>query len=248
MKTRKKAITRLLALALILAFMFALPLSVHAEEEAPPPASSGGFDPLSVVGLLSYRYNSGGEYFYNTKYSPQWLFGFNAFYDTLSPAAGCTYDTLRFKFNFGGRDWMVQVWKGAYGWGLFTGGEIGIYSKAQWSPLEHYQSAATGSWIGMEFYIYNYQDKLFTRPMENTWWVTGFKQYVLRDLSREYVTMEAALRFPSKEMAAAFAQAVAGKGFALAQSLVLDRTYSTERYAVNGNTVRFLWKDKNEAS
>ena len=244
---RRKVFSRLLALALISAFMFALPLSVRAEEapaapvQVQPQAPSGFW---SVVGLPSLRYWPSEEYIFHTKYAYQWLFGFNSVYDTLSPVAGCFFDTLRFKFNYGGRDWMLQVWKGTYGYGLFTGGEIGLYSKPQWSPLEHYQGATASNWIGMELSIYNRQTKLFTRPMENTWWVTGFKQYIMQDWSREFCTMEATLRFPNAEMAAAFAQAVAAKGFAQAQSLVLDRSYNTERYTVNGNTVRFLWREK----
>ena len=248
MKRFKKAAARLLSLALVLAFMLALPLSLRAAaapeaEAAPSPSASVPPGFWNSIGLLSLRYYPGEEYLYHTKYAYQWLFGFNETYDTLSPSVGCSYDTLRFKFNYGGRDWMMQVWKGSYGYGLFTGGEIGLYSKAQWSPLEQYTGATSKDWAGMEFSIYNYQDKLFTRPMENTWWVTGFKQYVLRDLNRGNLTMEAALRFQSEGMAAAFAKALADKGFAASASLVLDRTYSTERYSVNGSTVRFLWKN-----
>jgi len=250
LKKIKKAAHRLLALALVLAFMLALPLSLRAAaapapEAAPSPPASVPPGFWNSIGLLSLRYYPGDEYLYHTKYAYQWLFGFNETYDELSYMVGCSYDTLRFEFNYGGRDWLLQVWKGAYGYGLFTGGEIGLYSKNQGSPIKHYQGAATKDWIGIEFSIYNRQDKLFTRPMEDTWWVTGFKRYILQDQNRSNLTMEAELRFQSEGMAAAFAQAMADKGFALAPkaSLVLDRSYNTERYTLGGSTVRFLWKN-----
>ncbi|MCL2300288.1 MAG: DUF4474 domain-containing protein [Firmicutes bacterium] len=255
MKTGRKGFPRrLFALALILALMFALPLSVQAAPEAEAAAPAEAAVPVtpvvpsgfwSVVGLPSLRYWPSEEYLFHTKYAYQWLFGFNAAYDTLSPVAGCFYDTVRFKFNYGGRDWMVQAWKGTYGYGLFTGGELGLYNKPEWSPLEQYQGATTSDWIGMEFSIYSRQTKLFTRPMENTWWVTGFKRYIMQDWSREFCSMEGALRFPNAEMAAACAQAMAAKGF-IPGSTVLDRSYSTDRYSVSGNTVRFLWREKTE--
>lgn len=242
MKSFKKATYRLLSLALALAFMLALPLAPRAA--APPDAASSppsGF--LDTFGLLSLRYYPGGDYFYHTKYAYQWLFGFNKAYDDLAFTMGCYYDTLRFEFNYGGRDWMTQVWKGTYGYGLFTGGEIGLYSKSQGTSAKLYQSITTKDWIGMEFSLYHYQNRLFIRPMDNTWWVTGFKRYITdKDFSRDYLVMEAELRFQSEGMAAACAQAMAQKGFTSASSLTLDRSYNTERYVLNGNTVRFLWR------
>ena len=247
MKGFKKASHRLLTLALVLAFMLSLPLSLRAAaapapEAAPPPSASAPPSFWNSIGLLSLRYYFADDYLYHTKYAYQWLFGFNKAYDTLSPAVGCSYDTLRFEFNYGGRDWMLQVWKGTYGFRLTTGGEIGLYSKPQWSPIKQYMGVGPNDWIGMEFSIYNRQEKLFTRPMEDTWWVTGFKQYILQDQATQYLTMEGKLRFQNEGMAAACAKAMADKGFASASSATLDGNYNTERYALSGNTVRFLWR------
>ncbi|MCL1952055.1 MAG: DUF4474 domain-containing protein, partial [Oscillospiraceae bacterium] len=229
-----------------LTLLLALPLAARAVEApaAAAPAAAAAPDLWKNVPLFSYRYKADGDYFYNTKYAYQWAFGFNQAYDVFSPVVGSFYDTLRFKFTYGGRDWLVQAWKGVYGYGLFTGGEIGLYSKNAGFPLEQYASAATKDWIGMEFSIYHYQNKLFTRPMENTWWATGFKRYITsKDFARDYIIMDATLRFPNADMAAAFAGALAAKGFTKG-SVTLDRSYNTERYAVNGSTVRFLWREK----
>jgi len=249
LKGFKKASHRLLGIVLVLSFMLAMPLSLRAaaapaQEANPPPAASPPSGFWNAVGLLSMRYNPSDDYIYHTKYAYQWLFGFNKTYDTLSPTVGCFYDTLRFEFNYGGRDWLLQVWKGTYGYGLFTGGEVGLYSKSQGLPIKHYMGATTKDWIGMEFSIYHYQNKLFTRPMENTWWTTGFKRYITsKEFARDYLIMEATLRFQSEGMAAAFAQAMADKGFARASGILLDRNYNTERYTLSGNTVRFLWRN-----
>ena len=240
MKKFKKPSRRPLSAALVLAFMLALPLSPRAAEAPAPEATP---PPSSFVGL-SLRKNSRDGYLFHTKNAYQWIFGFNKAYDTLSPMVGCFYDTMRFEFNYGGRDWLLQAWKGTYGYGLYTGGEIGLYSKSPMMPVKHYMGATTKDWIGIEFSIYHYQNKLFTRLMENTWWVTGFKQYITsKDFARDYLIMEAKLRFQSEGMAAAFAQAMADKGFAPAKgNLILDRSYTTERYTLSGSTVCFLWR------
>ena len=245
MKGLKKASLRLLSLALALAIMLALPLTLRAAaapaQEAAPPASDapplGGF-----VGLPTLRYNSRDKYFYHTKNSYQWMFGFNKAYDTFSPLVGALYTTRRFEFNYGGRDWLLQVWKGAYAYRLYTGGEIGLYSKSPKTPVKQYTGATKKDYIGMEFSIYNRQDKLFTRPMEDSWWVTGFKKYILKDGNRTNLSMEATLRFKSEGMAAAFAKAMADKGFASAANATISGGNTTNRYNLSGNTVRFLWR------
>jgi len=227
-----------------------------AQEEAPGPSPAAGLLVRAwdffwrTFGLISFRIKPDELYAYNTKYGFQWLFGFNRIYDAISPVGGCFYDTMRCTFRYEDRDWLVQLWKGAYFFSLCTGGEIGIYSKPAWLPVEHYQGATVSDWIGMEFSIYyNYtENKLFTRPMENTWWATGYKFHIIAqpfDNPRTNCAMEATLRFKNADMAALFAGCLAEKGFTTGEGLPFDMNH-TEHYTLEGDTVRLMWKAYNE--
>ena len=207
-------------------------------------------------GMLSYRWRPGDPnfwngYFYNTKNAWQRIFGFNKVYDALSFLAGCSYDTIRVQFNYGGREWMVQLWKGRYMFGLCTGGEIGLYNRRDGSSGSHYSCALQKDWIGMQFSIYSGTQRLFQLPMEDeAWWATGYKPYILPNQGtkpRPNCTMNATLRFKDAGMAQAFAQALAAKDFAAASgTLRLDESLNTERYVLNGSTVQLLWRNKTE--
>ena len=178
-------------------------------------------------------------YLYSATISPQWLFGFNRMYDSFSFLIAADMDTLRCKFSYEGRDWLVQLWKGTYGAGFGLGGEIGIYSKAQWLPIEHYGSAPRKDWLGMEMSIYDRERRLFTRPFESSWWCTGFGLNY-ETWSRENSAMLARIQFKDAPMAALFAASLASKGFAQAKQAPTVRT--PETYYLIGDTVHFSWR------
>ena len=241
MKKRTSKLIRILSLVLALVFVIQ-PLTVQAAQESASESASAQRE--SFFSVLSYKYMSGENYFYTTKYAFQWIFGFNRMYDLLSPLAGCLYDTIRCKFSYGGRDWMVQLWKGAYGYGLFTGGEIGLYKRT----LGMYYGATRKDFIRMQFSIYHNSSRLFTTKMQEAWWSTGFQSHILgrmRQKPRGNCTMDATLVFQNAEMASLFAKALAKKGFTEEKNLVFN-WYNTERYSVNGNTVRLLWRNMTE--
>lgn len=179
-------------------------------------------------------------YLYNTQASLQWLFGFNRMYDALAFFAAADMDTLRCKFTYEGRDWMVQVWKGAYAARHALGGEIGVYSKPQGMPIEHYGAAQRKDWLGIEMSIYNAEDRrLFIRPFEPAWWCTGYSlDYNVRP--REDCGMVARIQFKDAPMAALFAASLGSKGFSQTKQPPTIKT--PETYYVNGDTVHFSWR------
>lgn len=255
---KKNTLIRILALLFALTVLFAQPLAVRAAEpaqdaapqaDAEAAASQTDAGPSAFgknIGIFSYWYNSDQHIFFNSKYAFQWMFGFNKMYDLLSPLMGCIYDTLRCDFNYGGHPWRIQLWKGAYGYGLFTGGEIGLYRRT----LGSYYGVTPSNYIGMSFSIYRDSYRLFTTPMDNTWWATGYRLFILEGRTskpRANCTMAATLVFPNPGMAAAFAGSLDGKGFAQESGLTFNRfAPNTERYSLNGSTVYLLWRDKTE--
>jgi len=219
------------------------------DEEDAPEASPSLFARLwdlfwGNTQFLSYMFNFGENYAYNSRFSFQWIFGFNPIFDFMAPVAGCFIDTLRSTFEYEGRTWKLQMWKGSYLYGLTTGGEIGLYSKPLSRPFEHYDSAGVGDWIGMEMTIYHNDDFLFTRPMQTRWWQTGYS-FIITDnvFNSKHITLLAALRFNSPGMAQAYAQTLAGKGFTLVDALPTENhRHQLDMYTIQGSTVRVLWR------
>jgi len=99
-------------------------------------------------------------------------FGFNIFYDIFSPIALMHLDTIRFPFEYGGKEYMVQFWKGSY-YTISNGGEICLYERPlgtflQWNPSDDNK-------LEMTMRIYQ-KDKFFLDfgPV-HSWWIGGFR-------------------------------------------------------------------------
>jgi len=183
---------------------------------------------------------------YNQKNAFQSAFGYNELYDKFAFTMNVYADTMRCKFTYDDRDWLVQMWKGAYATFLCTGGEIGVYAKPTDRLLEHYDSVQDdpSDWLGMEMIIYKDNELLFTRPFDQYWWCTGYQISYLPGFYRSPRTncaMESRLQFKNAEMAGLFADELARKGFVLVPYLLGPR--SPECYTVDEDTVCFVWKN-----
>ncbi|MBR6532099.1 MAG: DUF4474 domain-containing protein [Clostridia bacterium] len=101
--------------------------------------------------------------------------GFNIFYDIfcyLTPFF-FHYTTQRVKFNYDGKDWMFQLWKGRYA--IANGGEVGIYTRDESKSGTFYDCASDEDMLVMSMDVYHGDTLLFSRPAERHWWVTGFQ-------------------------------------------------------------------------
>ena|GEM_PF-6481634 len=129
------------------------------------------------ISLLSYQKDPTDGYFYTEINAWQRSLGFSSLYDTMAPVTIMFYDTVRVKFTYGELDWMIQMWKGQYGF-QFLGAEIGVYHKPEGGTngenIEHYDCATDENMLGMEMRLYNHGVVMFRRPYKQYWWVTGF--------------------------------------------------------------------------
>lgn len=134
---------------------------------------------LDKTGILGYLYDPKEGCFYTSGDPWQRNFGFNQVYDITSQWVMIQYDTVRFKFEYQGTDWMIQPWKGQYGWVLY-GGEIGVYKKYTDREAEHYDCAKDEDMLRMSMSLYKYNpengewEHIFDRPYALYWWCTGF--------------------------------------------------------------------------
>jgi uncharacterized repeat protein (TIGR02543 family) len=198
-------------------------------------APTGG----STGAVLSYVYNENEKFFYVEEDPWQRNFGFNRLYDDMANFAVMWYDTVRVKFNYAGKDWMIQMWKGQYGL-VFIGSEIGVYTKSPNQTVEHYDCASNEDSLKMQMSLYNADKWLFTRTYATYWWATGF---VPGGLTPRYndasgLTMLARITLKDKTMKDLFVKGLQDNNFATGYS-----GFSTpDTYKVIGNDVYFNWK------
>ncbi|MCR5149736.1 MAG: DUF4474 domain-containing protein [Clostridiales bacterium] len=154
-----------------------------------------GFD-FNVYELTSYAtINS-----WQRKYG--FFFGYDLFC-YLSPSFN--YNTRRFKFNYGDKEWMIQVWKGKYFFA--TGAEIGIYNRDKKAFGTYYYCISDDELMTMSLTLKHGDETLINMPPQKQWWLNAFKVgtrvYLPRSLT-EYFTIE----FEDAEMMDAFVKSV----------------------------------------
>lgn len=245
-KKQMKRFQRLAAVLLALMLMACVSPAVFAGAEVRHETASDKF--FEHAGAFTMRYEPRERYLYNHQYVPQWLFGFNPLYDAFTFAALCNVDTLRCTFTYQGRDWLIQLWKGAYAGLLATGGEIGVYTKPQGMPAEHYFSAWQDNWLGMEMQIYREGRLLFTRPFAQYWWCTGYQAGYLDGFltkPRDHCVMAARLQLKNSDMAALFAAQLHSKGFQAIEAP--PDPNDGDAYYSNGDSVWFSWRTASES-
>lgn len=136
---------------------------------------------LEEAGIMGYLFDPKEGCFYTSSDPWQRVTGYNQAYDIIAPTVLIDFDTVRFKFDYEGKKWLLQVWKGQYG-ALFYGAEIGLYNKPANRWVEHYDCASDDERLqmSMDFYEYKkffgkgYWKKQFSRPYDYYWWCTGF--------------------------------------------------------------------------
>lgn len=137
---------------------------------------------LNESGVIGYLYDPAEKCFYTASDPWQRTVGYNQIFDVVSPTVFIDFDTVRFKFDYAEKNWVIQVWKGQYGL-LFYGAEIGVYNKPAGRVVQHYDAVSDDERLQMSMDFYEYKKgllgrakwkKQFSRPYDYYWWCTGF--------------------------------------------------------------------------
>ena len=211
-----------------------------------PPETDINFDKASIA---SYKYDPDGNYYYtDDKNAWQSNFGFNEGYDSMAPVTMMIYDTVRTKFNYGGKEWMIQTWKGQYGY-AFVGGEVGVYTRKAGSGGSHYNCAKQEDWLKMEMLFMwdetqtgNYEP-IFQRPYTDYWWCTGFVVGFDGNKNRHQFRLMTHITFKDTEMADAFCEAFEKNGFKRVDYLDSE---CIDSFVQVGKEVGFVWQNINQ--
>ena len=178
----------------------------------------------AVLSDTGFNYDEKQDAFYSLMNAWQREFGYCRMYDEISSAMSMVIHCEPFYFNYAGKQWLIELWKGQYG--MTTGAEVGIYASEYVSILEDkdmwYSSVKDEDMLDIYFTLYKDKKPILTRQGLH-WWLTGFVLGEFTDPSE--LAMMVAINFKDLEMRDAFLYAVKSNG------------YTNKEYAVKGNAV-----------
>lgn len=176
---------------------------------------------------LGFAYERRGDYFYSLMDCWQRKMGYCRLYDENAHLFYMVIDCEPVTFSYGGKDWLIEFWKGQYG--MTTGAEIGIYNTVDGvvDTVEFqgtfYEAVSDEERLPMAF-VLRKNGKTVMRRKDVHWWLTGFR---LGEFTEpEELTMDIRIRFPDGDMCAAFVGGLQEAG------------YQKWEYRVRGNEVR----------
>lgn len=126
-----------------------------------------------------YSYDPDQEIFYSNMDPWQRKMGYCRLYDEASAPLNMIIDCEPIYFEYGGKRWLIEFWKGQYG--MTSGGEIGVYTTEE-SDLDipgffngtFYNCASNSDRLYMSYSLVKNDELLFARN-DKHWWLTGFK-------------------------------------------------------------------------
>lgn len=136
---------------------------------------SGNITTEGDKGVLGFGYSTSDKCFYATGNSWQRNFGYSTLYDQVSELVVISYDTIKVFFTYADKDWMIQLWKGQYGF-VLEGGEVGVYNRPhdKTNLTTYYECANDNDRLPIALTLYDNGVKRFSRKAQTSWWMTGF--------------------------------------------------------------------------
>lgn len=172
-------------------------------------------DILKKVEQAGFSYDPAQDIFFSLMNPWQRKFGYCWLYDESCAPISLIIDCEPIRFRYGGKKWLIQLWKGQYG--MTTGAEIGVYNTT--GPDLNIPGVFDGTFYHCAededhlqmFYALRKGNKiLFTREGKH-WWLTGFE---LGEFTEpEELTLEARITLKDTEMCRAFVGELARMGY-----------------------------------
>lgn len=163
---------------------------------------------------FGYVYDEKQDYFTSGKYTWQREMGYCRFYDENAPAFSMLFDCEPIVFDYDGRKWLIEFWKGQYG--MSSGAEIGVYTAKEEIDIPgvftgtFYESVNDDEMLPMSFTLKK-KGRVLCKRAEVHWWLTAF---ILGEFSRPcQLTMDINICFPNCCMQNSFLRALMELGY-----------------------------------
>jgi len=134
--------------------------------------------------------------------------GYTALFDRAAASLNMIFDYLPVYFDYQGRTWLIELWKGQYG--INTGAEIGIYYADRiLSPDEfstaHFKAVEDEDMLPLSFSLFR-RETLLATISKRTWWLTAF---CMGQFSHPCeLCMKSAIQFQDRDMLSSFLNAL----------------------------------------
>lgn len=160
---------------------------------------------------LGFLYDPYQDLFATIHDAPQKLFGYTHFYDLSAPYFNMVFDYETIYFDYNGKTWLIEIWKGQYG--INTGCELGIYCADKIVSPEEYRSThfhAIDARDMLDISLQLNQEKP-SNPQDYTelgyrndrhWWLTIFKMGIFT--KPQNTSMNVSIRFQNYPMMRSF--------------------------------------------
>src|SRR5688500_7914928 len=184
-----------------------------------------------AVDLAGFHYDPEQDMIHAKRHRIHLRLGYAYGYDAAALTLSAVLDCEPIFFDYDGKTWMIELWKGQYG--LETGSEIGVYyrSAGSSSPVYSLLDATVGQRehdpipshnqffdcvsdddrLVLSSVLYRNGQKLFVRGPETHWWLTGFKWGVLSQ--PDDLTMDVSIGCANSTMRTALVGALSGLGY-----------------------------------
>lgn len=200
--------------------------------------STSAWEPTSKVGLAWYEagflYDPHDDFSYSRMNPLQRKLGYAYGYDEYALSCSMNIDCEPVFFEYDGKQWMIELWKGQYGFEV--GAEIGVYyrdpnkTSSELIRLDEsvgqrpgpdgsidqqhslfYICADDANRLNMSFTLKKNGSPLFYRASEQHWWLTAFRWGVYAE--PENLSMDVKITFPTLDMQKAFKNSLHRMGY-----------------------------------
>lgn len=179
-----------------------------------------------LIHPFGFSYDDLQDTFTSTIDAWQREFGYHALFDRMAPRFNMVFDCEPIYFDYDGRTWLIELWKGQYG--INAGAEIGIYYADRILPPAQYaqtlfQSVPDEWMLPMSFTLNQCGKTLFCRQKPH-WWLTGFRMG--KFCRPEELEMNVTFTFPNDAMLSSFIDSLLAKGYHACDICICDLTVS----------------------
>ena len=167
----------------------------------------------SLLSPFGYLYDASQDLITTKNDAWQRSLGYTALFDRAAVSFHMVFDCLPVYFDYAGRTWLIEFWKGQYG--LSTGAEVGVYytdrilSEEEY-PRARFQAVSDPNMLPLAFELTGRASR-YARLSRRTWWLTSFSPGCFTDPSD--LTLHLSLVFPDCEMMRCFLDGLLRTGF-----------------------------------
>lgn len=153
-------------------------------------------------------------------------FGYQALFDKTAHHFNMVFDCEPIYFDYLGRTWLIELWKGQYG--INIGGEIGIYYAdsiltPEMYKTAHFQSIPDHDMLPLSMKLLHNGTPLFSVSRKH-WWLTGF--YMGHFCHPKELSLDVSITFPNALMLQSFTTALTAAGYDFCAINICDLTIS----------------------